>query len=206
MKCPIKLSPDVLEFIESRDLIYVGVGNRSRPILAGKGIGSFCVTKEGGCDPLDRLSNNSGSLSDAHYFVSRPDAKKHFPHCLPKARKTSKDRYFRLKTLDAWTNGVVLHQIRADGRNFEIFKDRTVRDYAGTRLQDDKDLIKYLLANTWEEISLAKANAYLDSFGKPPKTEAETLREENASLKARIAELESEKEKLRAAIRALNNF
>ena len=38
------------------------------------------------------------------------------------------------------------------------------------------------------------------------RTEAEILREENASLKARVTELESEKEKLRAAIRALNNF
>ena len=126
-------------------------------------------------------------------------AKKHFPHCLPKARKTPpKLRYFI--PAKPFLDNLFAYGTHNGGKgNGKCYgHDGTVTDTLGPI----KGVETVVRDGLWREVSKDEALARLTPAA-PVKTEAETLREENAALKARVAELESEKEKLCAAIKAL---
>lgn len=200
MKCPIKLSPSTAEFVKKNGLVYIGVGSPSDALVKGGKIvcESLRVMPDGQAGNGCKMTDHFGGLEDNHYFIRRPDAKKHFPHCLPKARKTpTKLRYFI--PAKKYHELVMCYGTHSGAGMGDAY------DYSGKRscdLGNIEGVERHVRDGNWAEVSKTVALARV----KPAKTEVETLREENAALKARIAELESEKEKLRAAIKALNNF
>ena len=215
MKCPIKLSHAVAEFIKKNDLVYVGEGNPDKPLFKGKNIKSLS-TDERETSP-EGMHNNCGNWKELYYFVSRPDAKKHFPHRLPKARETRKVSPKPANHIVP--NGYVYLGMAGEFKNagskffgYYLWDNETFGKGGGA-LTEPREWdaprggeFGYYYAPINSEV------AHLNGLGpkkpkvRPVSTEVETLREENAALKARVAELESEKEKLRAAIKALNNF
>lgn len=282
MKCPVKLSPAVSEFIKKNDLVYIGVGSPSDVLVKGGKIvcESLRVRPDGlagnGCNMTDHF----GGLEDNHYFIRRPDAKKHFPRCLPKRKPRPKAFYCRAKNdAGGWTikgignvqstydkDGTFAMHTGPDGAKYNAMAQSDIEggDYVAlTRaeflarikacgLNEDgakiippapklryfvpvndkwwgygthdggegsgqtynlkgekacvlgpiKDVMRLVKSGDWAEVTKAEALARV----KPAKTEVETLREENAVLKARVAALESEQEKLRSALEVLSNF
>lgn len=228
---PKSIPAHILEQVKAKGLIYVGegVGDKS-PIFGEKGEDShYCVPYEFGAG-LQYGGTMSGDGKGWHYFVTPAIAAKYFtiPKKTPAYTRGAKGRFVKkvtypdVKNVESRPLGLV-HSIKhcdkvlngdmealfhaftwasaaPAGKNFQYWYEpnRGVRPLSASDLdfiRAIRDEFKARLA--LEEKTKAEAAA---------KAEAEILREENASLKARIAELESEKEKLRAAIKALNNF
>lgn len=212
-----------------------GVGDKS-PIFGEKGEDShYCVPSEFGAG-LQYGGTMSGDGKGWHYFVTPEIAAKYFTipkKTTQVLTRGAKGRFISPKPvpvvkypdvknvehrprglahsiehcdkvlngdMDALFYAFTWASAAPAGKNFQYWYEpnRGVRSLSASDLdfiRAIRDEFKARLA--LEEKTKAEAAA---------KAEAEILREENASLKARIAELESEKEKLRAAIKALNNF
>ncbi len=209
MKCPIKLTPATAKFVKDNNLVYVGVGNPCNNLLAKDGT-IFCsslrVLPSGAGWDANKIDRYFGGIKDNHYFVSRSDARKHFPHCLPKAREPRpKTIYYRPKDGDTrWTAklcGFVDHVYRSNGA-YESNGSETATGFSiGARGNIEGGLYKTITRSQF--LARIKACGLKEDGTKivPVKTEVETLREENSALKARIVELRNKVNRLDGAIR-----
>lgn len=151
MKCPIKPDSDSSAIIKEHGLVYIGRGNKSAPLFKDKRIFSLCTDDKGKGD--NELLINSGFGPTCHYFVTRADAAKHFPHALPKPRKVA--RYF--------THSRGFHAGEAyflfDGKPFFVWKSGRKEPAPTYTLAEAEGWVK---GEIWKEITKAEALKLLD--------------------------------------------